>query len=315
MNKIVLDESSFIGLIRSCVLRVLNESNNNDYNIFYDYLGEYDASYIFDEFRNNPKGKEDWLPLIDPNMYYKALSEFSQYGRFVKFPSRYVYQWMGIIMKNTAKLIANTEISGHGSNFPIEECEEFLVSWFGDGRYIDVYSCDNVVIELNKNEVCNICKNSKLNEGVDSNGQEYFQFVSQSDIDNIEKIENIEKFKRDNIDLLNMIDKYNNNGYKHGDIEVDYKNQRFLLHCDVFSLLDDLGIYDWMMLPDGSDGWSDFGLSPLCTIIDEYNEDLEPEKVLVLVNRCLDVYHQRGDLSSIFIKGGSNSLNRISSLN
>lgn len=110
-----------------------------------------------------------------------------------------------------------------------------------------------------------------------------------------------------------MIGKYNNNGYKHGDIEVDYKNQRFLLHCDVFSLLDDLGIYDWMMLPDGSDGWSDFGLSPLCAIIDEYNEDLEPEKVLVLVNRCLDVYHQRGDLSSIFIKGGTSSLNRISS--
>lgn len=307
--RIIINESQ-LDIIRGCLL---NESRHDDYHIFYNYLEKYGASYIFDEFRNNPKGKEDWLPLIDPNMYYKALSEFSQYGRFVKFPSRYVYQWMGIIMKNTAKLIANSEISGHGSNFPIEECEEFLVSWFDDGRYIDVDTYDNVVIELNKNEVYNICNNGKLNEGVDSKGQEYFQFVSQSDIDNIEKNDNIEKFKRDNIDLLNMIDKYNNNGYNHGDIEVDYKNQRFLLHCDVFSLLDDLGIYDWMMLPDGSDGWSDFGLSPLCDIIDEYNEDLEPEKVLVLVNRCLDVYHQRGDLSSIFIKGGTSSLNRISS--
>ena len=314
MNKIVLDESSFIGLIRSCVLRVLNESSN-DYHIFYDYLDKYGVSAVFDEFRNNPNGKENWLPLIDPNMYYKALSEFSQYGRLVKFPSRYVYQWMGIIMRNTAKLMANTEISGHGSQFPIDDCYEFLESWFNDGRYIDVDTYDYVVIELNIKEVYNICNNGKLNEAVDSNGQEYFSFVNQSDVDNIEKSDNIAKFKRDNIDLLNMIDRYNKKDYNHGEIEVDYNNQRFLLHCDVFSLLDDLGIYDWMMLPDGSDGWSDFGIEPLCKIIDEYNEDLEPEKVLVLVNRCLDVYHQRGDLSSIFIKGGTSSLNRISGVN
>ena len=73
-----------------------------------------------------------------------------------------------------------------------------------------------------------------------------------------------------------------------------------------------LGLYDWMVMPDGSDAFSDFGLSPLYKIIDEYSSDLPPEKVIVLVNRCLDVYHQRGDLSSIFINGGSSALSKIS---
>ena len=46
-------------------------------------------------------------------------------------------------------------------------------------------------------------------------------------------------------------------------------------------------------------------------IIREYDENLPPEKVLVLVNKALDIVHSRGDLSSIFITGGRSSLNRI----
>ena len=308
--RIIINESQ-LDIIRGCLL---NESYN-DNHIFYDYLSDYDVSYVFNEFRNNPSGKEGWLPLIDPNMYYKALCEYSKYGRLVKFPSRYVYQWMGIIMRNTAILVANTEISGHSSQFPIDDCYEFLESWFNDGRYIDINASDDVILELNVKEVYNICNNGKLNEAIDSRGQEYFSFMNQSDVNNIEKNDDIARFKNVNKLLISMVDKYNNKDYNHGKIEIDYNNKRFLWHCDVYSLLDDLGIYDWMSLPDGSDGWSDFGIEPLCKIINEYNEDLEPEKVLVLVNRCLDVYHQRGDLSSIFIKGGSNSLNRISGVN
>jgi hypothetical protein len=64
-------------------------------------------------------------------------------------------------------------------------------------------------------------------------------------------------------------------------------------------------------MPDGSDAWSDYGLEPLEKIFIEYNENLPPEKVLVLVNRALDVYHQRGDMASIFIQGGSKVLSKI----
>jgi hypothetical protein len=46
-------------------------------------------------------------------------------------------------------------------------------------------------------------------------------------------------------------------------------------------------------------------------VLSEYDEELPPEKVLVIVNKALDVYHQRGDMASIFVTGGSRALSRI----
>lgn len=67
-----------------------------------------------------------------------------------------------------------------------------------------------------------------------------------------------------------------------------------------------------MILPDGSDAWSDFGIEPIMEIINEYNSNSTPEQTLVIINKILDVYHQRGDLSSMFIQGGSKVLSNIS---
>lgn len=186
---------------------------------YYDYMEEYDAYYVLSEFFNNPNGKEDWGVLINPEMYAKALREFTQYGKLVNFPSKYVYQWMGIIMKNTAILETNTNLAGHSMGFPGYEVAEFA-----------------------------------------------------------EQIDGIE-------------------------IGKDYSEGS--------KWLEEKGLYDWMEMPDGSDAWSDFGLEPLWKIFEEYDESLPPEKVLVLVNRALDVYHQRGDMASIFIQGGSKALSRI----
>lgn len=70
--------------------------------------------------------------------------------------------------------------------------------------------------------------------------------------------------------------------------------------------------FNWCRMPDGSDPWSDFGIEPLEKIINEYNENKTAEEVLVLLNRALDVAHCRGDLASIFIVGGCQSLTQIS---
>ena len=197
------------------------KENYDDRPIFYDYLEDYDAYYVLSEFFSNPQGKQDWGVLINPQMYHKALKEFTRFGRLTNstFPSKYVYQWMGIIMKNTAILIANTDLAGHSMGFPSEEVADFA-----------------------------------------------------------ERIDGIEL----------------NGDYDEGS-----------------EWLEEKGLYDWMQMPDGSDAWSDFGIEPLCEIIKEYNEELPPEKVLVLVNRALDVVHCRGDMSSIFIQGGTKSLDRI----
>ena len=311
MKLIKLTEFDLHQIINECVYKLINESYERP--VFYDYLEDYDVSYVFNEFLSNPKGKEDWLPLIDPSMYIKALREFTQYGKLIKFPTKYIYQWMGIIMKNTAMLIANNTISGHDSSFPIDDCHDFLESWFGDGRFVKINDSDDIIIELTPSEVNNICNGKSLNEVTDKFGQQYFPFVNQDEADRISKKTNSENFISKNQALINMIDKYNKSTRKSDHyIEVDSENNRFLYHYDVYSLLDDIGIYDWMSMPDGSDAWSDFGVSPLCEIINEYNDDLSPEKVLVLINRCLDVSHQRGDLSSIFIKGGRKTLDYIS---
>ena len=189
---------------------------------YYDYMEDYDAYYVLNEFFNNPQGKQDWGVLINPDMYAKALRELSRFGELTNstFPSKYVYQWMGIIMKNTAILNVNTELAGHTQNgFPIDEVVDIAENNFG----------------VNLEPTYDACS----------------------------------------------------------------------------EWLEEQGLYDWMQMPDGSDAWSDYGIEPLWNVIKDYDESLPPEKVLVLVNRALDVYHQRGDMASIFIQGGSQALSRI----
>ena len=196
----------------------LLEEDNDDWHDFYDYLEDYGVSYVLEQFYENPKGKQQWGPLINPNMYAKALREFTEYGKLIRFPSKYIYQWMGIIMRNTATLIANTELAGHSYGYPTEDVQDFA---------------------------------------------EY-----------------------------------------HG-IELD-------ADADLSEWLDEIGLFDWMTMPDGSDAWSDYGINPIVKLIKEYNSDLPPEKVLVLINKILDIYHCRGDLSSIFVEGGTKALSSIS---
>lgn len=197
----------------------LTESLDDGEHPFYDYLEEYGAYYVLEDFFDNPNGKQNWGTLINPEMYAKALREFTKYGKLIHFPTKYVYQWMGIILKNTAILCANTDLAGHSQSFPIDDVVDIAEYRFG----------------------------------------------------------------------INL--------------EPSYEA------CSEW--LDEQGLYDWMSMPDGSDAWSDYGIDPLMKIIKEYSEDLPPEKVLVLVNRALDVYHQRGDMASIFVQGGSKALSKI----
>ena len=289
---------------------------NIEDNKFWDYLEEYGARYVFESFLENPKGKQNWGVLINPEMYAKALREFTQYGKLVKFPARYVYQWMGIIMKNTAILCANTEIAGHSQNFPFEDFEDFLHSYYNDGREINVNLNHNVKLQITPQEVIKLY-DGNLNEGVDKYGQTYFPWMSQSDIDrNVQRQDmekNMNKFKEMYGDLYQYIEEYNekhNNRYSADRIEIE--NGKIFWVVDIFELLYQIGIAeDWMQMPDGSDAISDFGIDPLLKIFTEYNDELPPEKVLVLVNKALDVYHQRGDMASIFVQGGSKALSRI----
>lgn len=65
---------------------------------------------------------------------------------------------------------------------------------------------------------------------------------------------------------------------------------------------------------NGHDLISDYGLEPLRKIVEELYATDDPNEIIVLINKALDVSHQRSDLSEIFIEGGESSLNRISGL-
>lgn len=80
----------------------------------------------------------------------------------------------------------------------------------------------------------------------------------------------------------------------------------------IFKILCGIGLYSWMKLTDGSTAVSDFAIKPILDILSEYNEDTSAEDAFVIVNKCLDITHQRGDLSLIFIQGGRKTLDEIS---
>lgn len=76
--------------------------------------------------------------------------------------------------------------------------------------------------------------------------------------------------------------------------------------------LENIGFYDWAQLPDGSDAISDYGIKPIGNILSELSPKSTPEDKLLIINRCLDVIHCRGDLASTFIQGGRATCSKIS---
>lgn len=264
--------------------RKINESSYEE-SPFYEYLEEYNESYVLNRFAENPHGKQDWGVLINPSMYEKALQEFTRYGHFQRFPTKYIYQWMGIIMKNTAILIANTNLAGHASGFNYEAVFDFIESYYGDrDAFLD--GDEKIWVEISENEI--------------------MSFISDDEVKFPIKEENgIHKDGQ----IQTAINDINQDNYQY---RIESKDGRYYLVSSMFDFLNDIGLYDWMVMPDGSDAWSDFGLEPLMEIINEYNSDLSPEKVIVIVNKALDVYHQRGDMASIFVEGGTEALSQIS---
>lgn len=80
----------------------------------------------------------------------------------------------------------------------------------------------------------------------------------------------------------------------------------------MYDFLDARGFGMWAVLPDGSDAISDYGMKPIANILEALPDEPSPAEMIVALNRCLDVVHCRGDLSSAFIEGGRRTLSAIS---
>lgn len=57
---------------------------------------------------------------------------------------------------------------------------------------------------------------------------------------------------------------------------------------------------------------SDYGLKPLLTLLQELMRSRTHEEKLVTIDKMLNVLHQRSDIASWFVQGGSNALSQLS---
>jgi hypothetical protein len=76
-------------------------------HIYHEYCDIYNIEYVFDSVIHK---KSLFQCRIDPHKYQKALCEFITYGKLIHFPTKYIYRWMGSIMRNIAILKSCTYI-------------------------------------------------------------------------------------------------------------------------------------------------------------------------------------------------------------
>lgn len=326
----------------------LNESKDNKLlmeSSIEEYFYEYDCESTLNQFvadMRNGVTVQNWKPLINPAMYQKALQIFTKQGDLGGFPEKYIYQWIGILIRNTIKLDSNTELAGHSMGMDydvldnsaiggyIKEKLGFEVIDWDDNCTLSV-SPQYIINDLlntrglsnaEKEYIDEYLKNSQLNEDavhqIGPNKGQTVMFLSQPELD---YYDNEYMVKTRNKDLQGIIDIYNyhNGGEQDNRVLISSEgnqakigeNGNVILTMNIFRLLDMIGLYDWMQMPDGSDAWSDFGLKPLFEILSEYDDNKTPEETLVIINKALDVTHQHGDMPCIFIEGGSSSLSQI----
>lgn len=93
-------------------------------------------------------------------------------------------------------------------------------------------------------------------------------------------------------------------------VDVMYGDGEETLTCEqAVKILEEIGFYDWARLPDGSEGYSDqMGYVGILSELPEYPTK---EEMLVTINRCIDVWHQRGDMAAMLIEGGKETARKI----
>lgn len=100
--------------------------------LYWDFIEEYDESYILRAFRDNPQYCNIWSPLINPMQYQKALDEFTQYGQLIRFPEKIIRNWIYTCLRNIALLRANTCLNGHSSH---NDVDAFVDVFFDGDEY------------------------------------------------------------------------------------------------------------------------------------------------------------------------------------
>lgn len=105
-----------------------------------------------------------------------------------------------------------------------------------------------------------------------------------------------------NIPFENYVNEHKN------DSEMDGVN----IKSDLMEILQDRFYTYYSIDSEGNDIMSDYGTDPLVKLAFQLAREDEAEKKVVIIDKMLNVVHQRSDLASWFIEGGSAALSDIS---
>jgi hypothetical protein len=288
---------------------IITEENER----FLEYMEDINATTILSEFLEDyedyvSKGgkigtqisdsyKEKWYPLISAEQLKNAYLEQMNKGKLYNY-SKIVYQWFGIIMRNAARLIGNTELAGHSSSCYID-MDYFvyqynsIVSKYGkkkaEKKIIDKYNQDSKQLNMYSDD-------------------EAYNDINNGSYEKENEPNKIQELEIGDVEEYPIKKEYEDESFTYG-MEIEFEDGKTVDLIEYIYYI----MGDWMEAPDGSDAYSDFGIDPLMEIIDEYDgSSTSPEECIVLINRALDITHCRGDMASMFIEGGTATLTKIS---
>lgn len=117
-----------------------------------DYMDEYNLYWILNE-KFNTHNNSIWFPVIDGEKYRQALIDFVKNGELLRFPSKYIYDWANIIMRNSAIFNNIASLYGESPNgyIPFQEVYDTFVGEYDEEEareYIDNLASRNITVKV-----------------------------------------------------------------------------------------------------------------------------------------------------------------------
>ena len=271
-----------------------------------EYKEKYTYDFIFNSFLEKKPFNDLFLPLIDKFQYKRALDEYVKYGKIMHFPEDKIYQWLGIILKNSLLIINSSIMHYRFSYIPTKFVNETLLPYFFNGKEFSTIDEHTFSYSLPE-EVYSDGMNKTINEILTNR-------VVRNAIFGDILVQNFGKEEKDSCLLSNCLPYFYTS--LSSNIEENFpffyaekKDGKTFIKATLPYVNETIGFYTWC----GMDKYTEqMGLTQIIMLLNELKDDMSPEEILVWINRMLDIYHFRADLSKAFINGGKTALDEIS---
>ena len=187
-----------------------------------------------------------------------------------------------IMISNTIKIGVMSVLAGHTTESPDEYFED------GWGEYIDDYLAQYSIIngdqDANNPSQLEFDWNSKNGDGLKKKVIPPNELIKNPFLDRI--MDGVELNKMNKDEIRNML--------------LENLKDKFF----------------WYYIEDPEIGQmriSDYGLSPLIKLVGELRSTNNDSTKVVIIDKMLNVIHQRSDMASWFVRGGSKALSDLSS--